>query len=119
MTICEQDNWCEKLYEAKAAELVLYGRALGLSQPTVGRRLAAFEACFGGPALFDRLPEGLRPNAAGEALVEPAERLERAALALGIADDRERLLVRLAKEQKHVRAESRRELHRADPIARD
>ncbi len=31
MTICEQDNWCEKLYEAKAAELVLYGRALGLS----------------------------------------------------------------------------------------
>lgn len=31
MTICEQKNWCEKLYEAKAAELVLYGRALGLS----------------------------------------------------------------------------------------
>ena len=31
MTICEQDNWCEKLYEAKAVELVLYGRALGLS----------------------------------------------------------------------------------------
>jgi DNA-binding transcriptional LysR family regulator len=58
------------------------GRALGVSQPTVGRRLAAFEACFGGPALFDRLPEGLRLNAAGEALVEPAERLERAALAL-------------------------------------
>src|SRR4029077_5156375 len=25
------DNWCEQLYEAKAAELVLYGRALGLS----------------------------------------------------------------------------------------
>lgn len=31
VTICEKDNWCEKLYEAKAAELVLYGRALGLS----------------------------------------------------------------------------------------
>lgn len=31
MTTNEQDNWCEKLYEAKAAELVLYGRALGLS----------------------------------------------------------------------------------------
>ena len=31
MTICEQENWCEKLYEAKAAELALYGRALGLS----------------------------------------------------------------------------------------
>src|SRR5207302_8202018 len=41
-----------------------------------------FEASFGGPALFDRLPEGLRLNAAGESLVEAAERLERAALAL-------------------------------------
>ena len=26
-----EQNWCEELYEAKAAELVLYGRALGLS----------------------------------------------------------------------------------------
>jgi RNA polymerase sigma-70 factor (ECF subfamily) len=24
-------NWCERLYDAKAAELILYGRALGLS----------------------------------------------------------------------------------------
>ena len=24
-------NWCERLYEAKASELILYGRALGLS----------------------------------------------------------------------------------------
>lgn len=31
MTTGEQQNWCEALYEAKAAELVLYGRALGLS----------------------------------------------------------------------------------------
>ena len=31
VTISEQENWCEELYEAKAAELVLYGRALGLS----------------------------------------------------------------------------------------
>lgn len=30
---CESPNdaWCERLYEAKAAQLVLYGRALGLS----------------------------------------------------------------------------------------
>ncbi|MEY2428155.1 MAG: hypothetical protein QOJ40_1040, partial [Verrucomicrobiota bacterium] len=27
----EQSGWCETLYRAKAAELVLYGRALGLS----------------------------------------------------------------------------------------
>jgi RNA polymerase sigma-70 factor (ECF subfamily) len=31
VTGCEQFVWCEALYEAKAAELVLYGRALGLS----------------------------------------------------------------------------------------
>ena len=58
------------------------GRALGLSQPTIGRRLAVFEAAFGGPALFDRLPEGLRLNAAGEALIGAAEQLENAALSL-------------------------------------
>jgi RNA polymerase sigma-70 factor (ECF subfamily) len=27
----ESIDWCEKLYDAKAAELILYGRALGLS----------------------------------------------------------------------------------------
>jgi DNA-binding transcriptional LysR family regulator len=48
------------------------GRALGLSQPTIARRLAAFEATFGGPSLFDRLPEGLRLSAAGEQLVAAA-----------------------------------------------
>ena len=26
-----EPNWCERLYEAKAAGLILYGRALGLS----------------------------------------------------------------------------------------
>ncbi len=31
MTGREQFTWCESLYEAKAAELILYGRALGLS----------------------------------------------------------------------------------------
>jgi DNA-binding transcriptional LysR family regulator len=67
---------------ARQGSLRSAGRALGLSQPTVGRRLAAFEAAFGGPALFDRLPEGLRLNSAGAALVETAERLEDAALAL-------------------------------------
>lgn len=67
---------------ARHGSLRAAGRALGLSQPTVGRRLAAFEQGFGGPALFDRLPEGLRLNAAGEALVAAAERLESAALAL-------------------------------------
>lgn len=68
---------------ARHGSLRAAGRALGLSQPTVGRRLAAFEAAFGGgPALFDRLPEGLRLNAAGAALFGAAEELEDAALAL-------------------------------------
>jgi len=58
------------------------GRALGLSQPTIARRLAAFEAGFGGPSLFDRLPEGLRLNAAGEHLVAAAESVEDAVLTL-------------------------------------
>ena len=67
---------------AREGSLRAAGRALGLSQPTVGRRLAAFEAAFGGPALFDRLPEGLRLNVAGAALIETAEQMEQAALAL-------------------------------------
>ncbi len=67
---------------ARHGSLRAAGRALGLSQPTVGRRLAAFEKSFGGPALFDRLPDGLRLNPAGEALVAAAGRLESAALAL-------------------------------------
>ena len=29
-------------------------------QPTIGRRLAAFEATFGGPTLFDDLPLAVR-----------------------------------------------------------
>jgi DNA-binding transcriptional LysR family regulator len=58
------------------------GRALGLSQPTIARRLAAFEASFGGPALFDRVPEGLRLNAAGEQLLSAAESIEDAVLTL-------------------------------------
>src|SRR6202035_5292362 len=66
---------------ARHGSLRAAGRALGLSQPTIGRRLAAFEATFGGPTLFDRLPEGLRLNAAGDALMPVAEELESAALA--------------------------------------
>jgi DNA-binding transcriptional LysR family regulator len=58
------------------------GRSLGLSQPTIARRLTAFQASFGGPPLFDRLPDGLRLNAAGEQLVPAAESVEDAVLTL-------------------------------------
>ena len=58
------------------------GRALKLSQPTIARRLAAFEASFGGARLFDRLPDGLRLNAIGERLIAAAEKVEDAVLSL-------------------------------------
>ena len=67
---------------AREGSMRAAGRALGLSQPTIARRLAAFEATFGGPTLFDRLPEGLRLNAAGEQLVPAAENIEDAVLTL-------------------------------------
>src|SRR6266705_362300 len=67
---------------AREGSMRAAGRALGLSQPTIARRLAAFEASFGGPALFDRLPEGLHLNAAGEQLVPAAESVEDAMLTL-------------------------------------
>jgi DNA-binding transcriptional LysR family regulator len=44
--------------------------------------LATFETSFGGASLFDRLPEGLRLNAAGEQLVPAAESVEGAVLTL-------------------------------------
>src|SRR6266404_2279872 len=67
---------------AREGSMRAAGRALGLSQPTIARRLAAFEATFGGPTLFDRLPEGLRLTAVGEQLVPAAESVEDAVLTL-------------------------------------
>jgi DNA-binding transcriptional LysR family regulator len=67
---------------AREGSMRAAGRALGLSQPTIARRLAAFEATFGGPTLFDRLPERLRLSAAGEQLVPAAETIEDAVLTL-------------------------------------
>jgi RNA polymerase sigma-70 factor (ECF subfamily) len=31
LKVSQQEHWCEALYDAKATELILYGRALGLS----------------------------------------------------------------------------------------
>lgn len=55
------------------------GRAasdLGVSQPTVVRRIAALEQALGFP-LFDRSPTGLVPTKAAESLHEAAQRIER------------------------------------------
>lgn len=67
---------------ARGGSMRAAGRALGLSQPTIARRLAAFETSFSGSTLFDRLPEGVRLNAAGEQLLDAAEDAERAMLAV-------------------------------------
>jgi DNA-binding transcriptional LysR family regulator len=67
---------------AREGSMRAAGRALGLSQPTIARRLTAFEAGFGAQPLFDRLPEGVRLNTAGEQLLPAAENAENAMLAL-------------------------------------
>ncbi|HEX6442381.1 MAG TPA: LysR family transcriptional regulator [Stellaceae bacterium] len=67
---------------AREGSMRAAGRALGLSQPTIARRLTGFEAGFGGQPLFDRLPEGVRLNAAGDQLLSAAKDAERAMLAL-------------------------------------
>ena len=76
------DNVRVFLAIAREGSMRAAGRALGLSQPTIARRLTAFEAGFGGQPLFDRLPEGVRLNAAGEQLLGAAEDAEKAMLAL-------------------------------------
>jgi DNA-binding transcriptional LysR family regulator len=80
--VMDWDNVRVFLAIAREGSMRAAGRALGLSQPTIARRLAAFEASFGGASLFDRLPEGLRLNAAGEQLVPTAESVEDAVLTL-------------------------------------
>lgn len=76
------DNIRVFLAVAREGSMRAAGRTLALSQPTIARRLTAFEASFGGAALFERLPEGLRLNAAGERLIAAAEDAERAMLAV-------------------------------------
>lgn len=55
-------------------------RSLGVTQPTVGRRLAAIEAKFGAQ-LVQKTPSGFVPTALGTSLFELAEEMEANALA--------------------------------------
>jgi DNA-binding transcriptional LysR family regulator len=54
-------------------------RSLGLTQPTIGRRLEAFERKIGAK-LFERSNDGLMPTALGSALFESLGRMEEEAL---------------------------------------
>lgn len=71
------------------------GRAasgLGVSQPTLSRRLAVLEAALG-QALFERTARGLVPTAAGQALRAPAQRMREQAASLSrLAEHHERTL---------------------------
>ena len=72
-------------------------RALGLSQPTLGRQVAALEASLG-VALFTRSPGGLLPTEAARQLQPHAEAMASAVAALVRAatpDDGERGVVRI------------------------
>jgi DNA-binding transcriptional LysR family regulator len=66
---------------ARAGTLTAAAPQLGLSQPTLGRRLRAFErAC--GAALFQRTPRGFVLTDEGEATMRHAERMQEEALAI-------------------------------------
>ena len=57
-------------------------RALGLTQPTVGRHIAELEAALGADALFTRSGRGLTPTQTAQALVPHVQTMSAAAAAL-------------------------------------
>jgi DNA-binding transcriptional LysR family regulator len=67
---------------AREGNLAAAARRLGVSHPTVARRVKALEDAVGAQ-LFDRLPTGFALTAAGEQLVGDAEVMERAAESIG------------------------------------
>lgn len=71
---------------ARAGSLTAAGRRLGVSQPTVGRRLNALEERLGA-RLFERRTESLSLTEAGRELLPFAEEIERQAGELAMAAD--------------------------------
>jgi DNA-binding transcriptional LysR family regulator len=69
------------LHVVRSHSLSAAARSLGLSQPTLGRHIAALESALGNP-LFTRSPLGLRPTPAALELVPHAEAMAAAAAAL-------------------------------------
>jgi len=66
---------------ARSGSLGAAAKQLGVSHPTVGRRLQVLEQS-NGHAFFRRTSEGLVLTAAGESILELAENMERSALAI-------------------------------------
>ena len=75
------DNYRYLLALERARSFSGAARELGVSQPTVSRRMFELEAALGVP-LLERLPEGVRFTAAGAKLCEGARLLERHATQL-------------------------------------
>lgn len=66
---------------AREGTLSTAARALGVSHPTVARRVATLEQRLGA-RLFDRLPDRFVPTPAGEQLLADTEAMEQAALSI-------------------------------------
>jgi DNA-binding transcriptional LysR family regulator len=69
---------------AESGSLSAAARRLGVSQPTLTRRMAALEERLGAE-LFLRTPRGLELTEAGEAILEPARHMEQEARAAEVA----------------------------------
>ncbi|MFD1623439.1 LysR family transcriptional regulator [Azospirillum griseum] len=76
------------LATARSGSLTDAARHLGLSQPTLGRRLKRLEGVLGAP-LFDRLPNRLALTPLGQAVLESAEAMGTAAAAFARRADRQ------------------------------
>jgi DNA-binding transcriptional LysR family regulator len=66
---------------ARGGTLSTAAKSLGVSHPTVARRVQALEKQIGA-RLFDRLPDRFVPTAAGEGLLADTEAMEKAALSI-------------------------------------
>ena len=66
---------------AREGTLVKTAKSLGVSHPTVSRRVQALEKQIGA-RLFERLPDRFVPTAAGEELLADTEAMEKAALSI-------------------------------------
>jgi DNA-binding transcriptional LysR family regulator len=66
---------------AREGTLTTAARSLGVSHPTVARRVQALEKQIGA-RLFERLPDRFVPTAAGEELLADTEAMEKAALSI-------------------------------------
>jgi DNA-binding transcriptional LysR family regulator len=79
-----ETNWDDLrvfLTLARDGTLTTAAKTLGVSHPTVARRVAALEKQIGA-RLFERLPDRFVPTSAGEALLEDSQAMETAALSI-------------------------------------